>query len=214
MRLVIVSDTHCAEIDLPDGDVLIHCGDHTYLGKTLESEQALRWLANKGKFKHRLCIAGNHELAWQVPTFREFLFKGFPELTYLHDEGVTIDGIKFWGSPVQPEFHGWAFQLARGEPLKKHWSKVPEGIDVLITHGPPKDIMDMNEYDTRFGDEDLLNRVLEVKPQIHCFGHAHHGHGEVWKDDIRFINAAIMTEEYKPLNKPIVVDIEPRVNKH
>ncbi len=208
MKLVIVSDTHCQQFPLPDGDVLIHCGDHTFWGKAHESWEALNWLSTSGNFKHRICIAGNHEIGWQTTSAREAIFAMFPKLTYLENSGVIIDSVKFWGSPVQPYFYDWAFQKQRGAELAKHWEQIPEGTDILITHGPPKGFGDRNDRDERFGDEDLLHRVLVVKPKIHCYGHAHAGYGEYFFNGIHFINAASLNEQYHITNKPVEVTLE------
>jgi 3',5'-cyclic AMP phosphodiesterase CpdA len=218
MKLVILSDTHCQQIPVPDGDVLIHCGDHTYKGTVPESDPALQWLVDQ-PHKHKIIIAGNHECGWEddlsrnsyrapseVHTKPRHLDK-FPELIYLHNTGIKIGGIKFWGSPYQPHFYNWAFQKSRGEELKRHWSAIPDDTDVLITHGPPYGFGDTNPRDERFGDEDLLKRVLEVKPTIHCYGHAHNGYGERFFEGIHFINAAILNEGYQVANKPVEVEI-------
>lgn len=218
LKLVIVSDTHCAgrQLVVPDGDVLIHCGDLTYRGTVAESEHELSWLAEL-PHKHKLIIAGNHELGWEsdlarnhyrpVPISKPHVFDKFPTLTYLHDSGVEIEGIKFWGSPVQPAFHNWAFQKPRGVHLCEHWRKIPMWTDVLITHGPPLGFGDINARDERFGDADLLAAVLEIKPKIHCYGHAHHGYGEYFHEGIHFINAASNNEDYVIANQPISTDV-------
>lgn len=206
MHLVILSDTHCQQIPVPDGDVLIHCGDHTFQGKYNESKDSLQWLNNL-PHKYKLIIAGNHELGWESPIAREFILRDFTNLIYLHETGIEIEGIKFWGSPYQPEFMGWAFNVPRGPKLAAHWTKIPEDTDVLITHGPPYGLGDTNQQDYRFGDEDLLKRVLTVKPQVHCYGHAHHGYGEYFFKGIHFINAAILNEAYMVANKPVIVEI-------
>lgn len=209
MKLVIISDTHCTEPALPAGDMLIHCGDLTYGGRMHESLDGLKWLSSQ-PHAFKLLIAGNHEVEWEDKpyTWPELIKTNFPGITYLHDEGIEIDGLKFWGSPYQPHFMGWAFQKARGDELKEHWKKIPEGTDVLVTHGPPKGFGDCNERDERFGDEDLLHRVLEVRPQIHCFGHAHHGYGQWFFQGIQFINAAVLNEGYILANAPVEVEID------
>lgn len=156
--------------------------------------------------KHKLIIAGNHEVKWQSPTFRNQLLSQYKTLTYLHETGVEINGVKFWGSPYQPEFCNWAFNVPRGERLAAHWAKIPEDTDVLITHGPPYGFGDTNKQDFRFGDDDLLTRVLQIKPDIHCYGHAHHGYGQYFFEGIHFINAASLNEDYHVQNPPVVVD--------
>lgn len=211
LKLVIVSDTHTQgrSLVVPDGDVLIHCGDLTYRGTSVELVGELNWFTSL-PHKWKLLIAGNHDFGFQDHWRKQQLVNEFPQLIYLENSGVDIDGIKFWGSPVQPWFHDWAFQKQRGDELREHWSKIPDVLDVLITHGPPSGFGDFNLRDERFGDVDLLERVLVVKPQIHCYGHAHHGYGEYFHDGVHFINAASCNEDYRPVNPPVVVDVSSR----
>ena len=76
----------------------------------------------------------------------------------------------------QPEFGGWGFNLPRGEPCRKVWEKIPEGIDILITHGPPIGHGDLCLSHQRAGCVDLLREIQErVKPKYHVFGHVHEG---------------------------------------
>jgi len=208
MRLVIISDTHCTQPNVPDGDVLIHCGDFTFHGRAFETKDSLEWF-NSLPHKHKLFTAGNHELGWEDEVKRNVYLDWASKCTYLHATGVEIDGVKFWGSPFQPDFMGWAFQLPRGNRLKEHWSLIPDDTDVLITHGPPYGFGDTNgdPRDFRFGDKDLLARVLEVKPDVHCYGHAHGGYGQWFFEGIHFINAALLNESYMLANQPVVVDL-------
>ena len=210
MQLVIISDTHCNQFELPEGDVLIHCGDHTFNGNKRETWEALNWLNNQSH-KHKLFIAGNHEVGWEREynqnAGRIWMIEEFTNLTYLHNTGVEIEGKYFWGSPVQPYFYDWAFQKMRGRELKEHWKLIPDNTDVLITHGPPYGFGDTNTHDNRFGDKDLLARVLEVRPTIHCYGHAHDGYGQWLFENTLFINAASLNEEYHVQNAPVVVEI-------
>lgn len=206
MKLVIISDTHQREPLLPDGDVLIHCGDLTFHGGLKESIRQLDWIARQSH-RRKIVIAGNHEIGWESESNRNWLFRDYPTITYLHNSGVEFEGIRFWGSPIQPYFYNWAFQLQRDQ-LAEHWKQIPQGTDVLITHGPPAGFGDTNEHDERFGDRDLLNRVWQVKPEIHCYGHAHHGYGQ-WKvNGVHFINASVLDEGYNLRNAPVEVDID------
>lgn len=201
MKLVFISDTHCAQPEIPDGDVLIHCGDHTYQGRPQESLEALTWL-DQQPHQYKIYIAGNHEVGWERGDIAPQNLTS--NCHYLKDSSIIIEGVKFWGSPVQPDFCNWAFQKPRGQALKDHWAQIPGDTDVLITHGPPYGIGDSDDH---FGDEDLLNRVLEVHPYIHAFGHAHVGYGEYFKEGIHFINAAILNDHYEIQNKPIEFEI-------
>lgn len=212
MRLVCISDTHRTEPALPDGDVLIHAGDGTYRGERHEL-RAWWYYLQRQPHKHKIVIAGNHDISLDECMGRgdslywEHVVRNDYGLTYLRESEVTIDGIRFWGSPVQPHFYNWAFQKARGDELARHWAQIPDNLDVLITHGPPKGFGDVNAHDSRIGDEDLLNRVLQVRPRFHIYGHAHHGYGVREFNNITFVNCSVLNEDYVLVNKPIVLDL-------
>ncbi|RIB02495.1 hypothetical protein C2G38_2255566 [Gigaspora rosea] len=94
------------------------------------------------------------------------------------------------------------------------WSKIPP-----TTHTPPSGILDLVACGENAGCVDLLQRIQEIKPLIHVFGHIHEGYGVLKKkwetennDDIKstnFINASSVTRRYKPQNNPIVFDLPP-----
>lgn len=208
-RIVFISDTHQLHdnLVLPKGDIIVHAGDVGSRGSIPEMIDFLEWFS-KLPYAHKIFIAGNHDFAFErYPDDMANFLQRFPGVTYLQDSSVTVDGIKFYGSPWQPEFYNWAFNLPRGERLAEKWAMIPDDTDVLITHGPPATILDYTEYDKiNVGCVDLLKRVNEVKPKIHVFGHIHEGYGYRDIDGIMFINASICTLRYKPTNPPVVVD--------
>ena len=115
--------------------------------------------------------------------------------------------IKFYGSPWQLPFMDWAFNLPENE-LAKYWEKIPDDVDVLITHGPAFGILDkINNKGTSLGSKTLYDRIIKIKPKIHISGHIHSGKGVIEKDGTLFINASTATEEYQMTNKPIIVDL-------
>ena len=181
MRLVCVADTHLYEQWLPpvpDGDVLVHAGDMLQHGTMAELERAVRWLRAQ-PHAHKLVIAGNHDWCLsRTPVPARNLLGTVATVTYLQDSEVVIDGVRFWGSPWQPEFFDWAFNLPRGEPLAAKWALVPAGIDVLVTHGPPRGYGDRVSRG-REGCDDLLTALDRVRPALHLFGHIHED-GGVW----------------------------------
>jgi Icc-related predicted phosphoesterase len=206
MRLVCVADTHLFTDDLrvPDGDVLVHAGDLCRTGDREELERAAAWLASL-PHAHKIVVAGNHDWGFQRdPAMARELFAAFH---YLEDSEVTIDGIRFYGSPWQPEFNDWAFNLPRGEPLATVWSRIPHGLDVLITHGPPAGLGDRSGMSERAGCADLRARVREVKPRLHMFGHIHQD-GGVWRDGAT-VFANITTWECE--RAPTEIDIDAHV---
>ncbi|MFA6093461.1 MAG: metallophosphatase domain-containing protein [Elusimicrobiota bacterium] len=237
MRFVTVADTHLAELELPEGDVLLHAGDLTFRGSAPEVVSAARWLQSqkqKRKYQHVIVTAGNHDFLFQTEPglARELLREN--GILYLEDSGLTIEGssilpgelapgpgrITVYGSPWQPWFNNWAFNLRTIESLKEKWDMIPAGVDILMTHGPPHGILDgvtrFNEdlypsdeslFTKNLGCEALLEALRRVKPRFHVFGHIHEGYGIVEKNGTTFINASIMDGQYEPARKARVFDI-------
>lgn len=207
MRLVVVSDTHLrhTEIRVPFGDVLIHCGDSTMNGAPRELARVGVWLAAQ-PHRGKLIIAGNHELTLQRSS--EYARIHWPSATYLFDRSVEIEGICFYGSPWQPEFNNWAFNLPRGEALAAKWRRVPSDTQVLITHGPPHGILDtIGSATEHLGCEELRKRVDDLGVPLHVFGHIHGGYGVTTNGATMFVNASVCDETYQPANQPWVLDL-------
>ncbi len=208
MRIVCLSDTHSHHSQmspLPEGDILIHAGDFTTRGDFRDISSFNAWL-RKQKFKYKIIVAGNHDMTFESePYIAQSLLT---DCIYLQDRSVTINGYSFYGSPWQPEFMNWAFNLPRGNALKEKWDLIPDNTDVLITHCPQKYIRDYAYYSKdHVGCEHLLERVKEIKPKLHIFGHVHEGNGMTESYGIKFINAAICDENNNVVNKPIVIDL-------
>ena len=176
MRIVAVADTHSFEHDVvvPDGDVFIHAGDLMRLGGLEELVPVARWIRGL-PHPHKIVIAGNHDRCF-VESLEPALRLLGPEVHYLQDSGVVLDGVRFWGSPWQPEFHSWAFNVPRGEPLREIWSRIPDDTDVLVTHGPPHGFGD-RVHRERVGCRELLAARARVRPALHLFGHIHEDGG-------------------------------------
>jgi predicted phosphohydrolase len=211
MRLVFISDTHThRNISLPNGDVLVHAGDATSSGTMHEVIQFLEWFSAQ-PHAHKIFIAGNHDWLFErEPNLAAMLLSEHPDLVYLQDSGVEIEGTRFWGSPWQPAFYDWAFNLPRkGVRLREAWNKIPMGTDVLITHGPPYGALDQVGGGEHLGCEELKIRRAAVKPRVHVFGHIHDSYGVAYAGSRVLVNASICDEEYRPLHRPIVVDISP-----
>lgn len=213
MKIACISDLHRQHesVELPEADILIIAGDYDILESYKESMiHAIafrKWLLSfRDKYKHIIIIAGNHDFGLQdFPELSKFTFDGF---TYLQDSGVTIEGINFWGSPTTPEFCGWAFMKNRGEPLRKHWEKIPDNTNVLITHGPPLGVRDMLTTEgRRCGDLQLLERVKQLQElKYNIFGHIHDGYGIEEIGKTTFINCSVLDEQYQLANEPIVFE--------
>jgi Icc-related predicted phosphoesterase len=215
MKITFISDTHNKHNHLTSkaynnilgsGDVLVHAGDCTSVGKSHEIKNFLDWFSNTD-FTHKIFIAGNHDFGFELvntiaPEYQE---KG---VHYLFDSELVIDGIKFYGSPWQPEFYDWAFNLPRnGMELEQKWNQIPPNTDVLITHGPAFGFLDATPSGQRVGCELLYHRIMDVKPKIHVCGHIHHSYGQKSFDGTEFLNASVLNERYEYQNKPIVVEL-------
>ncbi|MCB9235695.1 MAG: metallophosphatase domain-containing protein [Bacteroidia bacterium] len=196
MKIVFISDTHGKhkDLQLPDGDVLVHAGDLSPRGSARDLQEFFHWFETR-PHAHKICIAGNHDfLAEDNP---EMFAKLVPDnVIYLNDSGCEIEGVKFWGSPITPWFYDWAFNRKRGEEIARYWSLIPEDTDVLITHGPPYGILDKTARGDLAGCEELLRRVEEVQPKIHVFGHIHEARGAVKKGKTQFVNASVLNLMY------------------
>lgn len=205
MKIVAISDTHMRQPKLPEGDVLVHSGDATFHGSIEEVSKFGAWW-NKLEYKHKIFIPGNHDWLFQRS---EHLARQMIESIVLIDQAVEIDGIKFYGSPWQPWFYDWAFNLERGEEIKAKWDLIPDGTDVLVTHGPPNGFLDYVPSGGNVGCKDLLDAVCRVRPKYHIFGHIHYSRGEKYWEHTgtTFMNAAICDEAYMASNTPIVFDI-------
>lgn len=127
---------------------------------------------------------------------------------YLEDSGVAIEGLRIWGSPVQPWFGGWAFNRDRGPAINRHWRMIPNDTHILITHGPPAGYLDsINGYGV--GCEDLRRRIAKL-PELRMLvcGHIHEGYGIEACGPITIVNASRCDAHYMPVNEPIVIDTE------
>lgn len=211
MKIVALSDTHTFErnIAVPDGDALIHAGDATIAGTPQEVLAFGKWL-DAQPHKHKIVIAGNHDWLFQKNPEQARALIQFPGVHYLQDSSIEIEGVRFYGSPWQPRFGDWAFNLDRGDEIKRKWDLI-EPCDVLITHGPAWGILDyVRPNSQHLGCEELAVAVRRVKPRLHIFGHIHGGYGEYVASGIHFINASICDEAYRPINAPIVFELKER----
>ena len=223
-RITFISDTHTKHDKvsgfLTGGDLLVHAGDLTGRGYITEIENFMTWYDNIKNYDTKVFIAGNHDFGFENDNEKvKGLLTGYKTIEYLQDDLLMVGDdydkmVKIWGTPWQPEFHNWAFNLPRGEKLKEKWDMIPMNTDILITHGPPFGKLDYVPYDSvNVGCEELMKRVEQIKPKIHVFGHIHEGYGYVFDGNTHFINAAVLNGRYEFRNKPITVDWDPETNE-
>lgn len=195
MKIVVTSDTHNyhSELKLPAADVFIHCGDFSQNGTLKEAKEFLEWMDGIDA-QYKIFIAGNHDLCFANE--RRAAHKLIPpNCTYLEDSFVNYEGYTFYGTPYTQKWFDKGFAKHR-DTIGQYWSKIPNSIDVLITHTPPLGILDQNKKGEACGCKDLKEHVtMRVKPKVHVFGHIHESFGYVRQDGTTFINVAYMRRQ-------------------
>ena len=212
LRLVAISDTHNHFPPLPSGDVLIHAGDATGMGRRNEVERFLDWFGTR-PFEEKILVAGNHDFMFETHQAEILEMCYARDIIYLHDKAHWLhDGTVIYGSPYQPWFHDWAFNLDRGPEIAAKWAEINEEVNILITHGPPKGVLDKTVSGESVGCYDLLQRIKKLPYlKVHIFGHIHEGYG--WREgydnvtkDVLYVNASTCTRLYQPTNAPIIIE--------
>lgn len=212
MKLVLISDTHTqhSRLCLPEGDVLIHAGDWSLPGKLKEALDFAGWLKTQ-PHKTKVVIAGNHDFsaqAFMTENSEQVLRDIFAPAHYLRDSSLLVGDVLIYGSPWQPWFYNWAFNLQRGLEIRAKWDLIPPHTDVLVTHGPPMGILDQpGGCGTHVGCQDLMDAVSVIKPKIHVFGHIHGGYGQKEFNGTQFFNASVVNESYRVVNEPLIAEI-------
>jgi Icc-related predicted phosphoesterase len=214
LKIVIISDVHCKfnKLKIPECDILISCGDYSFLGQPHEVKNFHKWFS-KQNAKHKISVQGNHEKGVESAfSFSKQIAEEYcPDIIFIDEGLVEIEGLKIWCSAITPFFFNWAWNRYRGEEIKKHWDRIPIDTDILVTHGPPYGILDtVKTHDPimNLGCEELTNKIKELEQlKIHCFGHIHDGYGVFDNGTVKFVNASICNEQYKPVNLPIVIDL-------
>lgn len=207
MKICAVSDLHGFYPEIESSDLLIVAGDCTYTNKQSEWDDFFKWLESTPA-KNRILVGGNHDNL----LFNKYIGKygGTGEnhpFYYLCNEEVTLDGFKIYGSPNTPWFPGVrdSFSYFMYKDGKDPWDLLYDGIDILITHGPPRGILDESIRKKKVGCPVLLDKVRETKPKLHIFGHIHEGHGHKKIGETDFYNVAINDENYIPHRKPTYI---------
>lgn len=210
-RITHISDTHNKHKQLngklPGGDILIHSGDISSLGRKHEVEGFIDWFNKIDNYTHKIFIAGNHDMSfdrevllrtkldyfdggrnnWDTPCadgkpewLNDMLAIDLaPNVFYLENSYVMLDDLKIWGSPYSATFgHGWAFNVNRGYDSAQMWNQISDDTDIVITHGPIYGYGDMTANTyENVGCEDLYRRLKQLKTPLHFAGHIHESYG-------------------------------------
>lgn len=179
-----ISDTHGFHgyLTIPkDIDLVIFGGDATNSRQPkinqVEMLNFLKWYDNLD-IPYKVMIGGNHDTSIWAGLVNP---KEYKNIIYLEHEIKEVAGIKIFGSPYTPSFGiGWAWNVNRGK-LQPYWKEIPKNTDILVTHGPPKGILDLTTnrdgYTEYCGDKELLNEYYfnhdRISPKFHIFGHIH-----------------------------------------
>jgi Icc-related predicted phosphoesterase len=229
MKITFISDTHTRQgqipyTDLPGGDLLIHAGDIMNSGYNKNDIlDFLHWYDSIPGYDKKVFIAGNHDRMFENhPEEVKEILKQYTNIIYLQDDAYEIydletdKSIKLYGSPWQPEFYSWAFNLQRNSlQLSGKWEAIPDDTDILITHGPAWGSVDTvagRPWDN-LGCELLAERIQRFRPKIHVCGHIHSGYGIETIDNIHYINASVLDERYEYTQKPWNVEWDPETNE-
>lgn len=204
LDLVLLSDTHelHREATIPSGEILVCCGDFTMFSKSLSAIKDFNDWLGELPHRHKIVIPGNHEFFLEADERRRSLLTN---ATVLINEGIELEGLRIWGSPVSTSY-GSAFGLSSPTDRARHWAKIPEHVDVLVTHGPPYGVLDCAPGETSAGgDPELRAAVERVGPLLHAFGHIHPGYGQMIVGETTFVNCALLGEDGAISKRPVVM---------
>lgn len=177
---------------LPYEKVFLTFGNHDFFAENLFLEQDKRTLKKPRKIKDKLFL---------------------PEkLTILMDTECNWKGKKFYGTPWCPHLYNWAFYQ---DHVTLNWlfDKIPENLDVLMTHCAPR----FCDYGTshfsngsveEYGCVELQDAIEKKQPRLSIFGHIHSGNHQpqTW-NGTTYCNVSLKDEEYKPMYEPRIFEI-------
>lgn len=235
-KVCLTSDLHGSLPTLPECDILVIAGDicpdffriNQRTGVRLKGEDAqaiwlrktfLPWLRQQ-PVGRTVAIAGNHDFVFQNASMVPDEF--YAEVSYLRDREITLDGLRIYGTPWVPNLPNWAF-YAEDYALDEMYGLVPDGLDILVTHGPPfgygdktnmRFASDPDDFDGHVGSLACKDAIQRRWPRVSVFGHIHEGYGHyripVDDDPDSYANAynvALNDENYNPVNPPVVIDL-------
>jgi len=207
IHICLLSDTHELhnELDVPSAEILVHCGDFSMFSRNmLAIKDFNRWLGEL-PHRHRIVIPGNHEFFLENdPSRRSMLSNAI----VLINEGIEIEGLHIWGSPVTGR-DGGAFGIGSPEKRRKLYAQIPKNTDILITHGAPYGVLDSAPGSGfHSGCRELFDAVTSIRPKLHAFGDVHGSYGIFHTDHTTFVNAALLGPDGGIDKAPIVLRME------
>jgi Icc-related predicted phosphoesterase len=203
MKLTLISDTHGhhRSVGVSETDILIHAGDISGIEKRKGLVDFFVWFSEQPA-KYKILIAGNHDVLLKKNRI------DIPEnIIYLNDTGISLEGLNIWGSPYSHMFISLDNNEKDEGLAKQVWNKIPLNTHILITHTPPKGILDLGMDGMHHGCSFLHARGKLVNPILHVFGHIHEAYGVLKNDQTTYINASIVNTGEQPVNLPVIIEI-------
>lgn len=224
MRIVAISDVHAKwdKLIIPECDLLISAGDYSFIGEKSLVKSFHEWMSAQPA-KHKISVQGNHEVwverHWQDA--KRMVEEIDPTIHFIDEGPLELEGHKIWCSAVTPWFHGWAWNRQPGDGIQKHWNRIPDNTEILITHGPAFGFLDQidaskgthHPLGQHLGCPGLVCRIANLTQlKLHVCGHIHGGYGiqtipKSCVGTLTLVNASICNERYVPVNKPQVIDL-------
>lgn len=209
LHITMLSDSHNSthEVTIPEiptgmTSVLIHAGDFSFMGKPAEIQDFIWWL-NQQPHDHKIWVPGNHELSLEDFPYNIEVIDNETGSTCIHNKEIEIEGFRFFGSAMTPEFFNWAFMHSETQ-AERYWRNAPSA-DIVVCHGPPRGILDSTTPDypiERLGCVSFYNYLERTKPILSMWGHIH-GSGMntetiKWEDGSKTecYNVSVMDEDY------------------
>ena len=209
VRIVVVSDTHGLHemLEIPKGDVFVHCGDIFFLS-CLYNKDTMRkrliefdnWLSTL-PHKEKIVIGGNHDDILESLSRKDI--KGIlKNCTYLCNDSIELkSGLRIFGSPISssngPLSINHAFQASKERKLPSVFdADRAKTADIVLLHGPPYSVPAVRKF------------VRDSKPRLVIHGHVHEKHGMATSNDTTVVvNATTMGSKYSPTNPAVVIDV-------
>lgn len=234
MKICALSDLHgyLPVLNITQADVYTISGDIVPLelqGNTLQSISwyLLRFLpwAENLPCKKVILIAGNHDFFFQRIHKLEKTGPGGSELlvcqhtakvVYLEDDEYFYEGVRFYGTPWIPDLQNWAFYKKSSE-LREVFGKIPEGVDVLLTHTPPRvgkagKVLQSSSFNfgADYGCQELADAIAKKKPRYVLCGHVHSGDHEEFttSEGCKVFNVSTKNEDYLPVFNPRIIEVK------
>ena len=215
IKCVLFSDTHgCTtevingkkvDLQIPDGDVLIHCGDFSAQG-SFDDIVYLNSFLSKLSHKKKYVVCGNHDIQSEKDFNASQTLLTNAILLYHH--AFWIGDIPCFATSYQPFYKGWAYNIADDKKRKKLFDQIPEETQILISHCPPFGYNDKGFQAPHVGDKALLARIRELKHLRYVIsGHLHNSYGIIEENGVTYINCSLLDDRYALKNKPIVIEI-------